>query len=485
MSREEHNMGRAAPDNDADQAQFEPPPALRRTLTGELRPYIQANPENLFVCSKNGALYPLDPDLDIDDAEPIGEGGESKIYAALFQFTNKHDDIEQRRCVLRSNGKATNADRSSTIEELVTSSKMSSNECGLLKPMGNIVHQGERYTVFPFCELFLEKIIAALPALKARDPLLYSAIVLHILTGIVESLKFMHEQGYAHRDLKPANIAYYRGEVIFLDFGISCKLNADMRFAGTAGYVHPYCTVDSHFSSTEKNDTYAIGQILKEMLGRKPELVRMIEEKDPAIAQGIISVHKIHEEKYNAALDKEERKNAAWEEFLKIDPTAKRAHRTLSDIITDDTYTFEEKLMKIGISMSSLLPTYQPSVDEVYEACLALKPQIEAALSSTKTQAVLDQEIMDFYDNLSDPGPFPEAFSPRKKSANPITPMEDSMRRVSSFSVAFFSGSGSKSRNSLSSSKNPSTLPSPTNLNKPEPDDDKLDEKLGDSWLMP
>lgn len=471
--REEHKNDHEATNDITTSYSFEPPKALKRTQSGELKPLIHANPENFFIFSKNGTLYPLDHDLDfdLDEIEPIAQGGESKIYAALFQFTNKQDEIEQRRCIFRSMGVVKKTDHSSSIEELITSSKMSSDDCGLLKHMGNVVHRNERFAVFPFCELFLKKIMTELPAKKENNPFLYQAIVLHIFTGILKSLKYMHEQGYAHRDLKPDNIAYYRGKIVFLDFGVSTKLNAKTAYAGTPGYTHPYCSLDENFSSAPNNDIYAAGQILKEMLGTMPELLRRINMKDPSVSS-MGGVHNEHEKKYQAALDKEARVKAAFDKILEIDPTVKRGHRGVPDIVSDNNLDFEQKLEKIAILMTNLLPDHQPSVDAIYNACEDLKQQLEATLPSTLSQEELDQGIMDFYEQLSEKGPFPEAFSPRKLSIG-------SMERVSSFSVSFFSTS---QRSYLSN------MPSPSNIDKQKGLDnqkEKTDVDLSDSWLMP
>ena len=84
-------------------------------------------------------------------------------------------------------------------------------------------------------------------------------------------LEQLHQKGLVHRDLKPANIMLRKeGSVVVLDFGLTEKEGTTVSsFSGTPTYAAPEQFLME--PATYKNDIYAIGLILYEMLaGENP-----------------------------------------------------------------------------------------------------------------------------------------------------------------------------------------------------------------------
>lgn len=105
--------------------------------------------------------------------------------------------------------------------------------------------------------------------------------VLHILRGICEGLKTIHEKGYAHRDLKPTNVLLEENDrAVLMDLGSMNKARIEVRGSREAMSVQDWaaqrCTisyrapelfnVESQCVIDEKTDIWSLGCVLYSMM---------------------------------------------------------------------------------------------------------------------------------------------------------------------------------------------------------------------------
>ncbi|KAH9322560.1 hypothetical protein KI387_017199, partial [Taxus chinensis] len=120
------------------------------------------------------------------------------------------------------------------------------------------------------------------PLSEDREPLSWTARV-QIALDSARGLEYIHEHTkpiYAHRDVKTSNILIdsdFRAKIA--DFGLVKLLvhslddrTATTKVVGTFGYLAPEYVRDGHVST--KNDVYAYGVVLMELIAGKPALSR-------------------------------------------------------------------------------------------------------------------------------------------------------------------------------------------------------------------
>ena len=98
---------------------------------------------------------------------------------------------------------------------------------------------------------------------------------IHIATGVLEALDYIHSNGVVHRDLKPENIMVDDADHIkLIDFGIASDSSARrLTYAnftatlGTPDYISPEQVKGKRGDG--RSDIYAVGVILYEMLSGK------------------------------------------------------------------------------------------------------------------------------------------------------------------------------------------------------------------------
>lgn len=87
----------------------------------------------------------------------------------------------------------------------------------------------------------------------------------HLISQILDGVRYMHSEGVVHRDLKPENLLYYdatpEAKIMITDFGLS-KMGENVVLSttcGTPGYVAP--EVLNRETYTNKVDVWSIGVI--------------------------------------------------------------------------------------------------------------------------------------------------------------------------------------------------------------------------------
>jgi eukaryotic-like serine/threonine-protein kinase len=110
---------------------------------------------------------------------------------------------------------------------------------------------------------------------------------LRLFARICEPVAFAHTSGVVHRDLKPENVMVGElGAVLVMDWGVARAAGEhDGYVAGTFGYMAPEQARGDRASS--RSDVYALGAILKVLLGQAPRPLAAIAAKamsaDPAM----------------------------------------------------------------------------------------------------------------------------------------------------------------------------------------------------------
>ena len=118
------------------------------------------------------------------------------------------------------------------------------------------------YVEMEFVPSSLEAIEKPLPVWKA----------VHLITGIVDGLRYAHEHGFIHRDIKPHNILLTEDLVPKItDWGMSKVLAADIKKSSIAGFSLSYAAPEqvspTEFGRTdERTDVYQLGVVFYELV---------------------------------------------------------------------------------------------------------------------------------------------------------------------------------------------------------------------------
>ncbi|KAL6481063.1 hypothetical protein MHYP_G00091430 [Metynnis hypsauchen] len=118
---------------------------------------------------------------------------------------------------------------------------------------------------------------SVLEKLREKGSSMPESRILHILRGVCEGLKAIHDQGYAHRDLKPTNVLLEENDrPMLMDLGSMNKARIEVRGSREAMTIQDWaaqrCTisyrapelfnVESHCIIDEKTDIWSLGCVL-------------------------------------------------------------------------------------------------------------------------------------------------------------------------------------------------------------------------------
>jgi eukaryotic-like serine/threonine-protein kinase len=123
--------------------------------------------------------------------------------------------------------------------------------------------------ILPVPYVEMEFVPGSLEALEKPLPV-WKAV--HLITGVVDGLRYAHEHGFIHRDIKPHNILL-TGETVpkITDWGMSKVLAADVKKSSVAGFSLSYAAPEqvspSEFGRTgERTDIYQLGVVFYELV---------------------------------------------------------------------------------------------------------------------------------------------------------------------------------------------------------------------------
>jgi eukaryotic-like serine/threonine-protein kinase len=123
--------------------------------------------------------------------------------------------------------------------------------------------------ILPVPYVEMEFVPGSLEALEKPLPV-WKAV--HLITGVVDGLRYAHEHGFIHRDIKPHNILLTE-EVVpkITDWGMSKVLAADVKKSSVAGFSLSYAAPEqvspSEFGRTgERTDIYQLGVVFYELV---------------------------------------------------------------------------------------------------------------------------------------------------------------------------------------------------------------------------
>ncbi|ELP92174.1 serine/threonine protein kinase, putative [Entamoeba invadens IP1] len=185
----------------------------------------------------------------------VGKGGFGEVFKVLSKNGNQAFAVKEL--------KHTITQRASKIG--IEISRMSIwNHKNLIKLEKCLMFKGKIYIVMDYCTNGSLKML-----IKERGPLELD-IIAFLLRGIVEGVRYIHEQGFIHRDIKTANLMLdSNNELKIIDFGLVIRNSAlPHNRAGSKSYMAP--EVIKQILYNEKVDVWSIGCVAQELLETQP-----------------------------------------------------------------------------------------------------------------------------------------------------------------------------------------------------------------------
>ena len=210
------------------------------------------------------------------------------------------------------------------------------------------------------------------------------------LRGILDGLKYCHDQGIIHRDIKPSNLFFRdpdRYEVVLADFGISSHLpeGEEVRITNTISFLTPDYAAPELLLKGEvssRTDFYALGITLLHLLcGRSP-------------FAGITDLDKIRELHYGSKVPIPK---DVSNEFLRLIKGLLRVRR-------DDRWGYRQALLWLK-GETVLTDEGRPDREDIYAARARAYPRCPEATTPVELAHHLDRfdaERELFRGNISD-----------------------------------------------------------------------------------
>ncbi len=203
-------------------------------------PMVSGSPATLGRCTVlprvrlvgDEARVVVEPRERYEEQKTLGAGGVGVVVAARDHDIER--DVAMKRLLPEMQGPEALA---RFVEEIRTVGKLEHPNIVPIHDVG-IDHQGRYFFVMKHIEgETLEHIISRLAAGDREYHGKYGfERRAQIFQGILEAIRYAHEQGILHRDIKPANIMVgAHGEVVVMDWGIAKRLGSGPEVAGTRG----------------------------------------------------------------------------------------------------------------------------------------------------------------------------------------------------------------------------------------------------------
>ncbi len=103
---------------------------------------------------------------------------------------------------------------------------------------------------------------AELDTLETINKKLQYDIVIRYIKSLITGLNELSQHNIVHRDIKPANIMLQRGELKYIDFGLTCFSDKCKGFAGSPEYIAPEGFKKDSVNDWVKMDIFAVGVII-------------------------------------------------------------------------------------------------------------------------------------------------------------------------------------------------------------------------------
>lgn len=189
----------------------------------------------------------------------LGRGAQSVVYLAWDPQLEREVALKALRL-----SAAERRDNAALLAEARSVSRL--RHPGIVPVFEAGEEAGAPYLVFEYVEG------ETLAALMRRRGALPATEAVTLMLGVLTALAEAHAQGIIHRDLKPSNVLIDKDErPRVMDFGIASRVNdpgARERMSGTPGYMAPEYI--DHRELSARNDVYAAGVILVELLSGRP-----------------------------------------------------------------------------------------------------------------------------------------------------------------------------------------------------------------------
>jgi serine/threonine protein kinase len=232
----------------------------------------------------------------------------------------------------------------------ITSESETVCDNNIIKLIHVIKHNDEDYALLPYCDLFLDIFLET--SFKCLDSNSRVMLSCEIILDILNAVSYLnYQKDFVHRDIKPENIALCNGKWCLVD--LECAVKADNKtknMGGSPYYMHPWCFVDTYYSSLPGNDLYAVGQVLRDLLSL-PSLYHSRCFRD--LANEKVALHKL-------------RRDAKWMESIP------------SSYTPDDTPY--GKLCRLTEQMCGLMSD-QPSIDDIISEIRSVHDEMNELLS--------------------------------------------------------------------------------------------------------
>lgn len=325
-------------------------------------------------------------------SKKLGTGSEGTVFLAGLSRKNQSPlFFAAKNRPLRNMASGDTAEHERELHYIATRHDQNARrQTGILPYIGtfasiNPTNHREIYHAMPLAEGILHHCVPVIIELKTTNHTLYHAVIFDFLNSMLDALSQLSASQIVHNDLSTKNILLYKQRWVISDFGQAEKYaefsSPDAHPRGSPLNIPPEILVqDKRFPLAR--DIWALGQILRALLGDKP----MFHDTIPF---GNVNAH---------IRAKQTRYNQLRQEQRQSEITVKDHQQSLQRSISQET-TVENCLSTFIDSMSQILPEERPDLATFEMACnhlsrlLPTSPSHKDALTAFYT-SIQNEELM-------------------------------------------------------------------------------------------